>query len=307
MILNLDIDDSFSNHRIQPITSDNQTDVEISPLSYNEVCSIINKLKSNKLGGTDTIISELIKQGGRTFKQRIYKLLLMMWEKEHLPNHWKEGIICPLYKKGDILDCTNYRPITLLNVAYKIFAIILNQKLLDIIETELGDYESGFRPSRSTIDNIFMIRQIIEKCYEYNIDIRNIFIDYTHAFDSIKGNKIIDSLTQIKVPPKLIRLVKLTFENTTAKVKVNNAYTSEFRVESGVKQGDPLSPTLFNLVIDTVLRKLDLKGNISTQLRQLMAYADNVLRTAHTKQSLIDTFQQLKNNSVEVRLTINEK
>jgi hypothetical protein len=195
----------------------------------------------------------------------------------------------------------------LLNVAYKIFAIILNQKLLDIIETELGDYESGFRPSRSTIDNIFMIRQIIEKFYEYNIDIRNIFIDYTHAFDSIKGNKIIDSLTQIKVPPKLIRLVKLTFENTTAKVKVNNAYTSEFRVESGVKQGDPLSPTLFNLVIDTVLRKLDLKGNISTQLRQLMAYADNVLRTAHTKQSLIDTFQQLKNNSVEVRLTINEK
>ena len=55
-ILNLDIDDSFSNHRIQPTTSHNQTDVEISPPSYNEVCSIINKLKSNKAGGTDNII-----------------------------------------------------------------------------------------------------------------------------------------------------------------------------------------------------------------------------------------------------------
>jgi len=63
----------------------------------------------------------------------------MIWEKEQLPNQWKEGIICPMYKKGDRLDCTNYRPIILLNVAYKIFAIILNQRLVDIIETELGD------------------------------------------------------------------------------------------------------------------------------------------------------------------------
>jgi hypothetical protein len=68
------------------------------------------------------------------------------------------------------------RPITLLNVAYKIFAIILNQRLVDIAGTELGDYQSGFRPNRSTVDIIFMIRQIIEKCYEYNVAIHNVFI-----------------------------------------------------------------------------------------------------------------------------------
>jgi hypothetical protein len=68
-----------------------------------------------------------------------------------------------MYKKGDRLDCTNYRPITPLNVANKIFAIILNQRLVDIIETELGYYQSGFRPNRTTIDNIFMIRQNYQK------------------------------------------------------------------------------------------------------------------------------------------------
>jgi hypothetical protein len=139
-----------------------------------------------------------------------------------------------------------------------------------------------------------MIRQIILKCYKYNIDIHNIFIDYTHVFDSIKRNKILDSLIQYKIPPpKLIRLVKLTLENTMEKVKVNNLYTSEFRVESGVTQGGPLSPTLFSLVIDTILKKLNIRGNISTRLRQLMAYADDILIKARTKQSIMDTFQQI--------------
>ena len=89
-------------------------------------------------------------------------------------------------------------------------------------------------------------------------------VDYTHAFDSIIRNKILDSLSMKKIPSKLVNLIILTLENTTAKVKVNNTFTSDFRVDSGVKQGNPLSPTLLNLVIDTVLEQLDLRNNIST-------------------------------------------
>jgi len=84
----------------------------------------------------------------------------------------------------------------------------------------------------------------MEKCYEYNIDIYNVFIDYSHAFDSIIRESILASLYSNKIPPKLINLIKLTLENTTVKVKVNNNYTLDFRVDTGVKQGDPLSPTL---------------------------------------------------------------
>ena len=133
------------------------------------------QLECNNAGGTDNIIPQLIKYGGRTLRQRICKLITMIWGKEQMHNQWSEAIICPLFKKGDRLDCKNNRPITLSNVAHKIFAIILNQRPADFTEAILGDFQSGFRPNRSTIDNIFMVRQIIEKCHEYNVDIYNIF------------------------------------------------------------------------------------------------------------------------------------
>jgi hypothetical protein len=96
-------------------------------------------------------------------------------------------------------------------------------------------------------------------------------------------------------------------EKWRAKVKVNNKFTEEFQVEHVVKQGDPLSATLFSMVIDVILKNLDLRGNISSRLKQCTAYADDVLITARTKQTVKDTFQQLMYNSVEFGRIINEE
>ena len=93
-------------------------------------------------------------------------------------------------------------------------------------------------------------------------------------------------------------------EKTRAKVKVNNTFT-EFQVEYGVKQGDPLSATLFTMVIDVMLKNLDLRRNISTRLKECIADADDVLITARTTQTVKDTFQQLMHNSIEFGLIIN--
>ena len=84
--------------------------------------------------------------------------------------------ICPVYKKGDRQNCNNYRPIRLLNIAYKIFAILLNKILMKNIENKLEDNQMGFRSNRFTIDNIFIVRQIFEKSHEHNIDLYNIFV-----------------------------------------------------------------------------------------------------------------------------------
>jgi len=117
-----------------------------------------------------------------------------------LPTEWLQGIICSTYKKGERTICSNYRPITLLNIAYKIFTIILNNSLLEIVESKLRDVQSGFRPNRSALDNIFIVCQTFEKCYECNIDLHNIFVDCIQAFDSVNIIKVIDSLNQYNIP-----------------------------------------------------------------------------------------------------------
>ena len=158
--------------------------------------------------GSDNLPPELFKYGGRTLKQKLHKLILMVWNNEKLSQQWNEGIICPVYKKGDRLNYNNYRPITLLNIAYKIFSILLNKRPIENIENKLEGNKMGFHSNRSTIDNIFIIRQIFEK--SHNTDFYNMFVDYTHAFDSVYRNKLIECLKEFEVPNNLIRLIALT-------------------------------------------------------------------------------------------------
>jgi hypothetical protein len=103
----------------------------VSSPKYSEICTIINKLKSNKAAGSDSIPPELIKNGRWTLKQKLCKLVLKIWDEEELPAQWNERIVCPIYRKGGRLKCNMYRQITLLNIAFKIFAMLLNKRLSD--------------------------------------------------------------------------------------------------------------------------------------------------------------------------------
>ena len=82
-------------------------------------------LKSHKLPRIDPIAVELIQAGGRTICCEAHKLIVSVWNKEELPEEWKESIIVPIYKKGDKIDCSNYRGISLLPTTYKILPNIL--------------------------------------------------------------------------------------------------------------------------------------------------------------------------------------
>jgi len=98
-------------------------------------------------------------------------------------------IICPIYEKGEKSECSNYRGISLLNTAYKVLAAVINNRLTTYTEDLLSHEKNGFRRNWSTTHNIFVMRQILEKCYEYNVEMHVLFVDFKQALDSVDRQK----------------------------------------------------------------------------------------------------------------------
>jgi hypothetical protein len=106
--------------------------------------------KECKSPGIDQIPAELIKAGGRTIRCAIHKLIIVVWNKEELPEEWKELVLVNIHKKGAKIDCNNYRGTSLLPATYKLLFNILLSRLIPYEEEIMGDHQCGFRRNRST-------------------------------------------------------------------------------------------------------------------------------------------------------------
>jgi len=118
--------------------------------------------------------------------------------------------------------------------------------------------------------------------------------------------KTIQILQELRIPNKLIRLIKMAIQNTEASVKIENLTSNPFLISSGVCQGDPLSATIFNLMLNLVIKKLNLRGDVSLKLKQVVAYAVGVALLARALKALKEIFHELKNEASLVGLIINK-
>jgi len=151
-------------------------------------------------------------------------------------------IIVPIHKKGDKTDCSNYRGISLLPTTQKILSNILLSRLIPYGREIIGDHQCGLQRNRSTIDHIFCIQQILEKKWEYNEEVHQLFIDFKKVYDSVRREVSYKILIEFGILGKLVMLIKVSLTETCSRVRAG-----------GLKQGDAESPMLFNFDLEYVI------------------------------------------------------
>lgn len=169
------------------------------------------------------------------------------WRTYRIPEEWLEGKIFSIFKKGNRHEYTNYRGITLLDSAYKIYAKIVTRRINVINEALLKEEQCGFRKGRSCSDCVFIIQQLIQKRREFNLPTYILFIDYEKAFDSVIRNKLWNIMENKGYPKHIIKVIQSLYRKTYISIENGQGITNKtVAINHGVKQGCPLSPAIFN-------------------------------------------------------------
>ncbi|KAI5737636.1 hypothetical protein M8J76_015259 [Diaphorina citri] len=284
------------------------------PINKDEICvlndeveAIIKELKKKKAPGIDNITNELIIAGKDELVELIAFLFTEVLCQGRIPKQWEVGKIILLHKKDRRDKLTNYRPITLSCVLYKMFMKMIQKRLARKFQENQPSEQAGFRPSFSTIDHIHSVNQIIEKSHEYNVNIYISFVDYKKAFDSIKHSAIWDSLKTFGIEPIYIRVLKEIYNNTRAFISLDRN-GRQFNIQKGVRQGCPWSADLFNGVLETIFRDLRWETyGLSIDGRKInhLRFADDVVLFSDNHKDLEHMVNELREQSLLRGLEMN--
>ena len=227
--------------------------------------SSIKKLNSSKAFGPDNIPAIIWKDD--IFHDLLLKLCNFCLINKTCPSTWRTSQIIPVPKKGDLSLVTNYRGISLLPIAAKMYNKLILNRLLPKVEPLLRNNQNGFRAGRSTLSQILAIRRIIEEITNCNKEAVFIFVDFSKAFDSIDRPKMFEILGLYGIPEPMIEAIRVLYTNTSSTIMTPDGETEPIDIIAGILQGDTLAPFLFIMVLDYVLRmSLDLNNSKGLQL-----------------------------------------
>nr|VZI20511.1 unnamed protein product [Spirometra erinaceieuropaei] len=233
-----------------------ETNVDLDlPPSLQETIRAVQQLSSGKAPGSDAIPAEVFKHGGPQLMYHLTALFQEMWRQGEVPQGFKDATIVHLYKrKGNRQVCDNHRGISLLNIAGKIFARILLNRLNNHLEQSLlPESQCGFRRHRGTTDIIIAARQIQENCQEMRTHLYSTFVDLTKACEMINREELWKIMQKFGCPERFTQIMRQLHDGMMARVTDNGAVSETFTVTNGVKQGCVLAPTLFSLMLSVML------------------------------------------------------
>jgi len=230
--------------------------------------------------------------GGEEVEEWILDLCKKVWRGEGWPKDWREGVIVPIVKRGEGERVEEYRGITIAQSAYWIYTTILADRLKREVEEGgvLPPNQTGFRKGVGTIDNVYVLNYLINRQIERKGKLILVFMDLRAAFDSVDRKQISETMRGRGVREGLVKRCEEVLRETVSKVKVGDKYGESFCTVRGVRQGCPLSPSPFTLLLADVEEMLRNGGWGGVKIRgrktYTLAYADDMVMLAEDEDGM---------------------
>jgi hypothetical protein len=281
------------------------------PITIAEIKQVIKNLKNNKASGNDMILNEMLIHGQSVLLPALAKLFNLILNSKRFPTKWNFSAITPLHKKGSIYDPDNYRGISITSCLGKCFTSVLSNRLVEFIKENnlITDHQAAFKKKSRTSDHIFTLKSIINKqCIKNKGKLYTCFVDFRKAFDSVWRDALLYKLLKLGIRGNFYSVIKHMYTNTMSCVKLPNGLSDYFQMELGIRQGDCLSPILFNLFINDIgeiFNDTTAPISIGTFKLNHLLYADDLVLVSKTKEGLQNCLNKLHDYVNKWNLEVN--
>ncbi len=278
--------------------------------SVHEIDAAIKHLKNGKASGDDNIRSEFLSCAKDKIKVVIANLFNKLYGSAYFPEQWSTGVIVPIHKKGNKSDPGNYRGITLTSSMSKLLTYALNQRLLKWSAQCNVSSQSQFayKPGYSTTDAIYVLHSALAQTMTHS-KVFCAFIDFSKAFDRIERNILYQKLIRCGISSKMLYMIKNMYSKIKSRVKTTEGSTDTFPLESGVMQGECLSPSLFSLYINDIVMCIDNTDGMGVVLSgtkvSVLKYADDLVLLSTSASGLQHGLNELRDFCNVNMLTVN--
>ena len=211
-----------------------------------------------------------------------------------IPSQVNGGLVTPVFKKGDPFCTENYRPIAVTEPIMRLYAYILNARLVSFTEDNdlRSSTQSDFRPSLSTLHSVFALQHFVDQAKAGGQKLYTCFLDLKGAYDRVQRPLLWQVLQRLGVHGPMLAALQSLYHDSELTININGRVGKTVLSQTGVKQGCPLSPTLFGFYIDGMHHFLMSRGLVDVPVLSSgvqvpdLAYADDVALMASSPQGL---------------------